>query len=154
MINFTEIFSSSLLGKIIRLPLTLIPKNQSMPILQGRLKGKRWIAGSHIHGCWLGGYEQEKQELFSSIVKPGSIVVFDIGANVGFYSLLASVLTGPTGHLFAFEPLPRNLRFLRRHLQLNDLDNVTVIDAAVSRENGEVRFENGSPALSGISESG
>jgi FkbM family methyltransferase len=153
MINFSGVPRSAILGKIIRLPLRLIPENQPVPILQGKLRGKLWIAGSHNHGCWLGSYELTKQELFCSMVKPGS-VIFDIGANVGFYSLLASVLTGSTGHVFAFEPLPRNLSLLRRHIALNKSDNITVIDAAVARESGSTRFMNGNPASSGICENG
>jgi FkbM family methyltransferase len=43
--------------------------------------------------------------------------------------------------VFAFEPLPRNLEFLRRHLSLNRIDNATVIEAAVADRSGTVRFE-------------
>ena len=134
--NFSSISNNNVVGRLLRQPLRLIPDRTPMLILQGRLRGKRWLAGSHTHGCWLGSYENEKQKLFESAVKEGD-VVFDIGANVGFYTMLASVLVGPSGRVHAFEPVPRNIRFLNDHLRLNRMSNVEVIEAAVSDESGE-----------------
>ena len=105
----------------------------------GALRGKRWIVGSAIHRCWLGFYESEKQKLISREVQSGS-VFWDVGANVGFYSLLASKLVG-SGKVFAFEPAPRNLSYLRKHLALNRVANVEVLAAAVSDRNGTSSFE-------------
>jgi FkbM family methyltransferase len=79
---------------------------------------------------------------FESRIGKGS-VVFDIGANVGFYTLLASVLVGDRGKVVAFEPVPRNLRYLWSHLQINRITNVLVIEAAVSDNNGECLFDTG-----------
>jgi len=79
----------------------------TVPILQGPLRGKKWIVGSQRHAFWLGGYEPHLQRLIAREVKPGEIF-YDVGANVGFYSLLASVLVGP-GKVFAFEQLPANV---------------------------------------------
>ncbi len=59
---------------------------------------------------------------------------------MGFYSLLASVLVGPEGGVFSFEPVPRNLRFLRRHLDLNGVTNCSVWEAAVGRCEGTASF--------------
>ncbi len=57
--------------------------------------------------------------------------------------------------MFVFEPLPRNLGFLRRHLALNRIGNVTVVDAAVADRSGTVRFEEDSSTSKGrIGESG
>lgn len=97
------------------------------------------MAGAHTHGCWLGSYEAEKQRLFAQLVRSGELV-FDVGANAGFYTLLASRLVGPRGRVVAFEPLPRNLAFLRAHLALNRIANTTVVDAAVSQGAGTARF--------------
>lgn len=153
MINFSGIPSSKTFGKIARMPLQCLPKNLVVPVIQGRLKGKRWLAGAHTHGCWLGSYELEKQSVFERLVKPGDIV-FDIGANVGFYTLLASTMIGPTGHVYAFEPLPRNLEYLRRHIALNKLTNVTVFDSAVSEQTGVARFGCGTSATGALSDDG
>lgn len=113
-----------------------------MPILQGPLRGKKWIVGSSTHGCWLGSYEHEKQRLFMRAVRPGG-VVYDVGAHVGFYTLLASVLVGTRGRVVAFEPFARNLGYLRRHLELNRTTNVTVVEAAVCDHDGMVRLRDG-----------
>lgn len=69
--------------------------------------------------------------MFSSLVRPGH-VVYDIGANVGFFTLLSARLCAPGGSVVAFEPFPRNLNYLHQHVALNRLVNVTVVEAAVS----------------------
>nr|MBA2622042.1 FkbM family methyltransferase [Chthoniobacterales bacterium] len=118
------------------------------------LRGYRWRAGASNHGCWLGSYEQEKQKLFASSISLGS-VVYDIGANVGFYTLLASELVGDSGRVIAFEPLPRNLSLLRDHIHLNNLRNVQVIEAAVADRIGDAMFDDQrNPSMGQLSESG
>lgn len=119
-----------------------------MPILQGALKGKTWVAGSGNHGCWLGSYELQKRRLFESIVPTGA-VVFDIGAHAGFYTLLASVLVGPRGAVVAFEPQSHNMRYLREHLRLNAISNVQVIQAAVTDSDGVACFQEGANTSTG-----
>ena len=88
----------------------------------------------------LGRYEPQQSALFERTLKPGD-TVFDVGAHAGYYTLLASRLVGPEGHVFAFEPNPRNLACLRRHVRLNRCDNVTVVEAAVARHTGAMRFD-------------
>jgi len=138
--NFSGIDNQTIIGKLARLPLQLIPPKTILPILQGKLKGKSWVVGSSQHGCWLGSYEYTKQLLFEAHLQEGSIV-FDIGAHTGFYTLLAAVLVGNTGKVIAFEPFPRNLFYLKQHLQLNKIENVTVIDAAVAESSSEAYFD-------------
>jgi len=138
--NWTGISNTSFLGKLLRLPLRLIPRQMVVPILQGPLRGKKWIVGSGNHGYWLGSYELGKRALFVKTV-PAEGVVYDLGANVGYYTLLCSVLAGSGGRVYAFEPLPRNLDFLKRHLALNRIENATVIEAAVADRGGTVHFE-------------
>lgn len=132
----------SVIGKVLRLPLRMIPSGTQMPILRGPMRGKRWIVGASNHGCWLGTYERSMQKMFLTTIKRGD-VVYDLGANVGFYSLLASVLVGSDGQVFSFEPAPRNLEFIRRHLELNRVKNCSVFDVAVSNSNGTARFDFG-----------
>jgi FkbM family methyltransferase len=99
----------------------------------------RWIVGAGTHGCWLGSYEYDKQRVFQKTVRAGA-TVYDIGANVGFYTLLASRLVGPSGQVFAFEPAPGNCRLLRKHLEMNGVSNVSLIEKAVFSSNGEGHF--------------
>lgn len=73
------------------------------------------------------------------LVKPG-MTVFDVGANAGFYTLAFSRLVGDAGHVVAFEPLAENVHNLRRHIALNRLRNVTVVQAAVAGEQGVAGF--------------
>ena len=126
-------------GKILRIPLQLIGPNTLVRVLRGPLRGKKWIARSAVHSCWLGMYEQAKMHRFAASLSAGN-VVFDVGANVGLYSLLAAQRVGPAGRVFAFEPLARNLRFLKLHLQLNEVTNVQVVEKAVSDGTGTARF--------------
>ena len=154
--DFSKISSSQKpFGRFLRLPLRLIPKRAVLPILQGRLKGKKWIVGSGEHGYWLGWYEIGKRQAFEAEICEGA-VVYDIGANVGYYSLMAAVLTGSEGHVYAFEPLPRNLAYLNKHVALNKLeDKITVLDVAVSANNGEAAFDLGaSTSMGHLAESG
>ncbi len=146
--NFSRINYRSFLGRLLRLPLKLIPQGMVLPILQGRLRGTKWIVGAGEHGYWLGSYELNKRLAFERLVEPGS-VVYDIGANVGYFSLLASVLAGPKGQVTAFEPLPRNIRYLMRHVQINHLENVRVIEAAVSDHDGDAAFNLGPSSAMG-----
>jgi FkbM family methyltransferase len=141
--NFSAISDRSLPGKALRLALRAIPSGVQVPILQGPLRGKRWVVGSTNHGCWLGCFEYTKQRHFVAEVHSGA-VVWDLGANVGYYSLLASVLAGPSGRIYSFEPVPRNVELLRRHLALNHIENCTIVPLAASNENGVAAFHVGS----------
>jgi len=144
----------SFLGRAIRLPLRLIPRGAVLRVFSGPLRGRRWIAGAATHGCWLGTYERFAQRTFVEHVRPGS-VVYDIGANVGFFTLLASKLAGPAGAVYAFEPMERNLRYIRDHLRLNHAENVHVLPVAVSDRIGPVRFAAAhNPAMGGLAASG
>lgn len=152
--NFSSISNRSLAGKALRMPLRLIPANTPVPILQGPLRGKLWVKGSSDNGCWLGSFEYGKQRLMSSLLHPGD-TMYDIGANVGYYTLLASHRVGPSGRVVAFEPLPANVRLVERHLRLNRVRNVSVHEVAVSDREGRARFApNASNAMGKLSDAG
>ena len=142
MLNFSAIDRATLLGRAIRWPLALVPARARLPILQGPLKGFRWVAGSSTHGCWLGSYERDQQRVFERVVGVDD-VVFDVGAHAGFYTLLSSVLVGPAGRVVAFEPVPANLERLRTHLEINAVGNVEIVEAAVGDVRGELRLSRG-----------
>jgi FkbM family methyltransferase len=125
------------LGKLVRLPLRAIPKSAAVRVLRGPLRGARWIVGSSTHGCWLGTYEQAFQSFFFSVLPEGG-VVWDVGANVGFYSLLAA---RKAARVIAFEPVPENLAYLNRHIVLNRLEHrIEVCPAAASDHDGTGLF--------------
>lgn len=139
-INFSAIRKKPFIGNLLQFPFRIISKEAKVRIIQGPLRGKKWIVGSSVHGCWLGSYELDKQRKFQQVVRSGD-VVYDIGAHVGFYSLLASVLTGSRGRVYSFEPFERNLHFLRTHLSLNRISNCHVFPVAVSSSDGYSAFE-------------
>lgn len=142
------------MGSVLRRIAKMVPKNIPLPIVQGHLKSWRWVLGSGVLGYWLGSYELDKQTLFVSVIKPG-YVVFDVGAQAGFYTLLASKLVAPIGKVFSFEPFPENVKNIKRHLELNHVTNVEVLALAVSNKSGEVGFAAGTSVFTGaLSESG
>lgn len=67
-----------------------------------------------IHGT----REELETEIFRSEVRPGMVVV-DLGANIGYYTLLAASLVGPTGMVYAIEPYPESFRFLEKNVEIN-----------------------------------
>jgi FkbM family methyltransferase len=139
LINFSAVRPGTIAGKIARLPFRALPRDMVLPVLQGPLRGKKWIVGSHLHGCWLGSYEWTMQRRMAKELKPGS-VFYDVGANVGLYTLLAATLVAP-GRVYAMEPLPANVGYLRKHLALNGMRNVDVLEIAVSDQVGTAQFE-------------
>lgn len=142
------------LKKLIRLPLRFIPEGARVPMLLRTLRGKRWIARSGVNAFWMGTHDVGQRKAIEASVSQGD-VFYDIGANVGFYSLLGSALVGETGSVIAFEPSPRNLSFLHEHLKLNHVENVRVMEVAVGESPGNIRFhEETNNALSHADASG
>ena len=84
-----------------------------------------------------GTWEPNISRLFEQVVQPGD-VVFDLGANVGYYSLLLSKLVGKDGKVIAVEALPDLARQIQRHAEINSASNITVVNAAVSDHAGNV----------------
>jgi FkbM family methyltransferase len=131
--------ANTFIGRISRSPLKILPRDWAVPILQGPLRGKKWVIGSQRHAFWLGIYEPHMQSLITKVVKKGG-VFYDIGANVGFYSLLASTMVFP-GKVYAFEPVAENVRYIQRHLTLNDIPNVEVLELAICDQVGTSTFQ-------------
>lgn len=75
-----------------------------------------------------------ENELFSEYIKNGMTVV-DVGANIGYYTLLAAKLVGPSGKVYAFEPEPKNFSILSKNISINNFRNVVVLPKAASDKN-------------------
>ena len=112
-----------------------------LPILAGALRGSWWLPLSpgKVARVLLGSYEPEQTALFRERLRPGDTLL-DVGAHVGYYSLLAARLVGERGAVWSFEPNPSNCEWLRRHVRLNGLGHVRVEQVAVSDEAGTARF--------------
>lgn len=84
-------------------------------------------------------HEKATTDLFKKTVKNGDVVM-DLGANIGYFSLLAARLTGPMGKVFSFEPEPKNYSYLKKNIELNDYDQVQAFQKAVSNRNGTTKL--------------
>ncbi len=84
-------------------------------------------------------WEELETQWFVKSIRPGDTVV-DIGANIGYYAVIAGKLVGDTGRVVAFEPDPASFALMQRNLALNGLSNVTVEQKAVSNEYGSIRL--------------
>lgn len=127
------------MGKLLRLPLRMIPHSMLMRIRYGPCRGMKWIAGSSNHGCWLGTYELEKQKAIQRFIKSG-MIIYDIGAHAGIYSLLFSKLVGQNGKVFAFEPYAENVANFLEHIRLNRLNNIVLIQSSIIDKSGLASF--------------
>ena len=94
------------------------------------------------HVMMFGIWEPNYTQLFQRLIRPGD-TVFDIGAHLGVYAVLASASTGPTGKVHAFEPNGRFASLLARSLAVNGFSGFAEIhNVAVGAEEGqaELRF--------------
>ena len=84
-------------------------------------------------------YEKFETDLFKRQIKEGMTVV-DLGAHLGYYTLIAAKLVGWRGEVFAFEPEPYNYGLLIRNIATNGYSNVIAVQKAVSNRVGSARL--------------
>ncbi|SFM80559.1 FkbM family methyltransferase [Thermodesulforhabdus norvegica] len=103
------------------------------------LTGSFW----HRRELWKmqeGYYEKFTMQLFKKTLAPG-MVVCDIGAHIGFYSLIAARKVGSRGRVYAFEPDPRTFPYLVRNIKQNGFSELIVpVKKAVSNQEGVLRL--------------
>jgi FkbM family methyltransferase len=104
-------------------------------------RGLKWKLGLDwdIDRCiyFLGIWEAWETKVIEAGLKPGS-VFFDIGANIGYFSLIAGKEVGCTGEVHAFEPSPEEFVRLTNNVQLNGFDMVRLNHFALSDRPGKV----------------
>jgi FkbM family methyltransferase len=87
-----------------------------------------------------GIWEPVETSLVLRLLRPGDVFV-DVGANIGYFSVLAASVVGAQGAVFAFEPDPDNYRLLRANVELNGLGHcVTAVEAALADTEGDGRL--------------
>jgi len=89
---------------------------------------------------FMGRYEPQETALIEHFIKPGSVFV-DVGANWGYFSLLAASRAGASGRVVAFEPDPRLVSILKRNIDLNGFNCVSAVQAAAADRTAELQLE-------------
>lgn len=122
----------------------LIPEEKRLVYVNGykmlvHMEKYKGIDGIAQQLVFQGTYEKYTTVLFQRFVGEGMNVI-DIGANIGYYTLLAAKLIGEKGKVFAFEPEPRNYALLLRNVELNGYKNVIPQQKAVSNKAGKVKL--------------
>ncbi len=117
-------------------------------IPQGAGKGLRFAPGSSHAGYALGTSEPHVQRALELLLKPG-MVVFDVGAHVGFFSVIAANLVGSHGQVVCFEPLEENCRLIKRNAELNGFPHISIRCEALGDSDGKARFVTSSVAAWG-----
>lgn len=118
--------------------LTAPARRMPLPVLVGSGRGLRVRVGeSNIRVAARG--EPAVEHAFLGLLSPGD-VVYDVGANIGWYSLLAARRVGPQGSVVAFEPSLQNALYAHQNAIANGLANMTVVPAALTDEDGWLAF--------------
>jgi len=86
-----------------------------------------------------GKFEEFETQIVKKIIQEGSTVV-DLGANIGYYTLIFARLVGNKGKVFAFEPDPENFHILEKNLEINNYKNIILERQAVSNKSGKLRL--------------
>jgi len=86
-----------------------------------------------------GVYEPFETELVKKEIKKGDVVL-DLGANIGYYTLIFAKLVGKRGKVFAFEPDPTNFSLLKKNVEMNGYKNVELVQKAVSNKTGKIKL--------------
>jgi len=84
-------------------------------------------------------YEPAMTRYLQETLQPG-MVVADVGAHIGYFTLLAASRVGPTGCVVSFEPHPRNFRQLRHNVALNGHDHVQPLQKALAATRGSMKL--------------
>jgi FkbM family methyltransferase len=124
--------SNSFINKLMGMSVS----DRDVKIVQGIAAGLKFNGGSGNPDFALGKYELPLQETLASYLKPGE-VFYDIGANIGFFSILGAKLVSSKGKVYAFEPVPDNVARIHHNARLNNFSQITVIAKAVSESTGE-----------------
>ena len=101
-----------------------------------RLNSQRAYDLGVLCGTW---EEHDEHRVLCSYLRPGMTVI-DIGAHIGVYSLLMAKVVGPTGCVYAFEPVPQFYERLLANIALNEATNIKPFQIAISDESGEIEF--------------
>ncbi len=137
-----------LLAQLLRRFAAQYVEGSDITIRCGYAHGLRWRRHHrYVNGYWLGQYELWLQErIWSGLREGGSF--FDVGANAGFFTVLAAKRVGERGCCVAFDPDPANVESISEQLQLNGFSWCRVEAVAVSDSQGFATFAVPTPGSS------
>jgi FkbM family methyltransferase len=113
-------------------------RRSALPVLRGNGRGLRVRVGESIVRV-SGKGEPEVERTMLALLGPGA-VLYDVGANIGWYSLLAARAIGPQGRVLAFEPALENAALAQQNAAVNGLQNILVVALALTDAEGWMPF--------------
>ncbi|MBW8009668.1 MAG: FkbM family methyltransferase [Chloroflexi bacterium] len=138
------IYRSGPLAKFIRARLNKAHPSGIMEftVAGGALAGRRLMLDYRTEKyLWLGTYELELTSALQELVAAG-MIVYDVGANLGYMSLILADIVGESGRVFAFEALPSNVKRFQANLDINpQVSNIEIVPKAVADSSGTVEFK-------------
>ena len=111
-------------------------RNRIVRIMSGVGVGLRFNPGFSNPAYAYGSYEQPVQQALVNFLRPGD-VFYDIGANLGFFTVIGAKIVGQTGQVHAFEPVPDNYNYLCKNVEINEFPNVSAHQYAISKSTGK-----------------
>jgi FkbM family methyltransferase len=130
-------------GPLLREYARRFPEGSVVTIRSGFAAGMRWKRHHrYVNGYWIGNYEYDIQRALVRLLGPDphGRVFYDVGANAGFFSVLAAKQVGPSGRVFAFEPLAENIASIEEQIAENQLRQVELVTMAVGAAPGTAAF--------------
>ncbi len=118
---------------------TGLMRNRDLTIMRGVGAGLRFNTVGSAVSFVMGTHDPVTQVALKSLLQPG-MTFYDVGANVGFFSVIAARLVGAGGRVVAFEPLPVNARAIRHNAQLNGFTHIDAREQALGGSDGEASF--------------
>ncbi len=113
--------------------------NRDGIIRRGKGAGLRFNPGQSAVSFVFGTHEAPVQRVLEKVLRPGAVFL-DVGANVGFYSVIAARLVGGAGRVVSFEPVPTNCKCIAHNAGLNGFSQITARGEALGEAEGEAEF--------------
>lgn len=135
---YTTVFKPKPIKKIInRILLSIIPDKITLPFGRVLFLNKKdpVVSGALA----LGVYENFEAILFQKEIQQG-MTVLDMGANLGYYTVMFAHLVGPSGKVIAFEPDPQSGVVLKKNILANEFHNVSFVEKALSDHTGFIKL--------------
>lgn len=126
----------------------IIKKGNERDLYKTRFNELYWLdKNNYLDQCIIreGYFEKDSTNATLHLVKKGD-VVFDIGANIGYYSVLLAKLVGPMGRVFSFEPTNYFCQVLKINIEANNSNNVEILNLGLSDKEQDIEIHIDGPS--------